>query len=132
VSELTFLIPGAAVPKGSRTMYRGRSVESSKRWPDWHKTVADYAVQERAKQHLPRFEGAIALTVGFFLPKPKRPKHDRHITRPDLDKLVRGICDALTGIIWLDDAQVTVISATKAYADADGPLVLVRVAEVED
>jgi Holliday junction resolvase RusA-like endonuclease len=131
MSELTFLVPGVAVPKGSRSTYRGRSVESSKRWPDWRKTVADYAVEARAKQHLKRFEGPVAVTISVFLPKPQRPKHLRHITRPDLDKLVRGVCDALTGVLWIDDSQVTVLMASKAYADADGPLVVVRVAEVE-
>lgn len=119
------------MPKGSRSVYRGRSVESSKRWPLWRKTVAEYAAAERLKRRFPRFlNGPVSLTVTFYLPKPQRPKHERHVTKPDLDKLVRGVCDALTGIVWTDDAQVNTIMAVKRYVDNEepDPFVLIRVA----
>lgn len=119
------------MPKGSRSIYRGRSVESSKRWPGWKKTVADYAAAERLKRKAERFDyGPVSLTVTFYLPKPQRPKHERHITKPDLDKLVRGVCDALTGIVWADDAQVNTIMAIKRYIDDESPdpFVVIRIA----
>ena len=37
-------------------------------------------------------------------------------TAPDLSKLVRGFEDAVKGILWKDDSQVTAITASKAYA----------------
>lgn len=51
---------------------------------------------------------------GTLLPSaPGRPK-----VKPDLDKLVRAVLDALTDAgVWFDDAQVVGISATKAYCD---------------
>jgi Holliday junction resolvase RusA-like endonuclease len=34
---------------------------------------------------------------------------------PDLDKLVRGVLDALTGRVWADDSQVSSLLARKRY-----------------
>jgi len=42
-------------------------------------------------------------------------------TRPsDLDKLVRAVLDALTGIVWKDDAQVVALKATKVQGVTPG------------
>jgi len=37
------------------------------------------------------------------------------ITNPDLDKLVRAVLDALTGIVYRDDAQVVELEVVKRY-----------------
>jgi Holliday junction resolvase RusA-like endonuclease len=70
--------------------------------------------------------GAIALSVVFIMPRPlshrrkdgttlpSAPRH--HITKPDTTKMLRAIEDALTGIAWIDDAQVIVQTAAKRYA----------------
>jgi crossover junction endodeoxyribonuclease RusA len=34
---------------------------------------------------------------------------------PDVDKLCRAILDALTGLVYVDDAQVAAVNATKRY-----------------
>lgn len=66
--------------------------------------------------------GALALQAEFFLPRPQRVTADEaHVVKPDLDKLLRSCLDALTGIAWLDDAQVTSIVTGKAYASAAEP-----------
>jgi Holliday junction resolvase len=39
---------------------------------------------------------------------------------PDLDKLVRAILDALTGVVWRDDSQVCQIYASKEYDHTPG------------
>jgi crossover junction endodeoxyribonuclease RusA len=49
---------------------------------------------------------------------------------PDLDKLVRCICDALTDAgVWKDDAQVCVLVAAKRYTNGL-PGVLIQIAEL--
>lgn len=49
------------------------------------------------------------------------------IWRYDLDKLVRAVLDALTGVVWRDDNRVTEIRAHKQYvqspSDATGVLI---------
>jgi Holliday junction resolvase RusA-like endonuclease len=45
--------------------------------------------------------------------------------RPDLDKLVRAVMDALTMRVWRDDGQVVAISASKRYSDQPGCTIVV-------
>ena len=41
-----------------------------------------------------------------------------HIQRPDLDNVVKAICDGLNGLAYVDDSQVSSIEARKIW----GPL----------
>jgi Holliday junction resolvase RusA-like endonuclease len=58
------------------------------------------------------------LTVTFHLPRPATlpQKIRQHVKLPDLDKLVRCVADALTGVLYLDDKQVVDLHARKCYA----------------
>ena len=38
-----------------------------------------------------------------------------HTKKPDIDKLVRLVLDALTGIAYVDDSQVVLLYAEKSY-----------------
>lgn len=40
-------------------------------------------------------------------------------TRPDIDKLTRAALDALTGVLFKDDAQVARLEVWKTYVDED-------------
>lgn len=40
----------------------------------------------------------------------------RPLTHPDVDKLLRATFDALTGVVWHDDAQVVCATTAKRYA----------------
>ena len=64
-------------------------------------------------------EGPVSLEVAFYLPRPKSaPKSvQQPAKKPDLDKLVRAVCDALTAAgVWRDDSQVVRLTATKTFA----------------
>jgi crossover junction endodeoxyribonuclease RusA len=43
-----------------------------------------------------------------------------HITKPDTTKLVRAAEDGATGILWADDSQICLQSASKLYSDRPG------------
>lgn len=91
----------------------------------WAATVAE-AAQEAKKLHgCGIIGGAVKLQLMFYLPRPKSlPKRVIHATkRPDLDKMIRSVKDALTGVFYLDDAQVTNLQAGKQYADQPGVIV---------
>lgn len=45
--------------------------------------------------------------------------------KPDLDNLVKALKDALTGIVWKDDAQIVSLCARKTYGDR--PAIYVKV-----
>ena len=62
----------------------------------------------------------VTLTLTVYLPKPKSVKRELPYVRPDLDKLERLIMDALTGICYRDDAQVTDKHSRKRYAVMPG------------
>lgn len=51
-------------------------------------------------------------------------EHDRRINglhrptvKPDTDNYIKAFLDAMTGVIWKDDAQIVDLSAHKYYAD---------------
>lgn len=46
--------------------------------------------------------------------KPNAPAN--HTQKPDLDKLLRCVKDALTGIVYVDDSQVVSVSCQKEWA----------------
>ena len=82
--------------------------------------------------------GALTMSVTFVLPRPKSaPK--RRIwpeVKPDLDKLVRALCDALTQCgAWGDDAQLIHLNAVKRYVGTSDvlnvPGVVVDIGPVE-
>jgi Holliday junction resolvase RusA-like endonuclease len=65
-------------------------------------------------------EGAIGIEIVFRVKRPKTVKRDLPTVAPDLDKYIRGVLDALTGIAYLDDSQVIDIKAEKVYSDTPG------------
>ena len=46
-------------------------------------------------------------------------------SRPDLDNLVKLVCDALNTIVWLDDAQIVLLTAIKRYGDIPSVSIIV-------
>jgi crossover junction endodeoxyribonuclease RusA len=89
-------------------------------------------------------EGAVQLLLGFQLPRPtshygtgrnagqvRRSAPDWPTVAPDLDKLTRLICDAITDAgLYKDDSQVCFIVTAKKYTTGT-PGVFIRVSEME-
>ena len=77
--------------------------------------VALAAMRDLGMEPIPAKQ-AVSLTAKFYFQRPKSKKKDAAMTvRPDLDKIVRSTFDALTGIVFGDDSQVTELTATKIY-----------------
>jgi Holliday junction resolvase RusA-like endonuclease len=98
--------------------------DSAKKGAPWRRQVAQAAGEAMNGAGL--LDGALSLTVRFWVPRPKghygarglRPSAPVYpTTRPDVTKLLRAIEDACTGIVWRDDAQVVVQHAIKAYGE---------------
>ena len=70
--------------------------------------------------------GPVALSVDFYLPKPKRTKRTMPCVKPDLDKLVRAIGDGLAQVVYIDDGQIVEIAARKHYGDPARAEILVE------
>jgi Holliday junction resolvase RusA-like endonuclease len=89
------------------------TVHQSKGLKAWERAVKK-AAKKAHKDGKPS-KSPFQLSCKFMLPKPKTSKRVFPTVRPDLDKLVRAIADALTGVFWDDDSQVTGLSAAKFY-----------------
>ncbi len=106
-----------AVPVGGGGRFRHIST-GSRGLAFWRQRIADAA--QAAMGDRPLLEGPLALSVVFSLQRPKsRPKKHRWPDRrPDLSKLLRAVEDALSGVVYADDAQVCQLFVSKRYAGA--------------
>lgn len=120
-TTVEFFVAGKAAPQGSkRHVGNGRMIESSKALGPWREHVAWAAQHAMAGRTL--ISGAIVLTADFALPRIQaiRKTTPAHTKKPDLDKLIRALGDALTGVIYVDDAQIVSYGNTrKRYAEID-------------
>lgn len=73
--------------------------------------------------------GAFTVDVQFVFQRPKTHYKKNmsdlrieapvnHDQRPDIDKLQRAVLDALTGVLWRDDCQVSHVLAGKVWSDS--------------
>lgn len=106
---------------------------------DWRITASHAASQAMAAAQLPferpLLDGPLEVSMVFRMPrlashrrsngelKPNAPA--RPPVRPDVLKLARGTEDALTGIVWRDDAQIVIERLEKVYADQPGATIKV-------
>jgi Holliday junction resolvase RusA-like endonuclease len=147
IRELNFTVVGVAQTKGSARGFVVAGKNSGKaraiitndnpKAKGWQQTIANCASLElrRAEHAGLHFSGGVALDVTFYLPRPKRLLKKKwaavdvaHITRPDADKALRVVKDALSKVVWNDDAQVTDVVARKRYCAAgEFPRVVIRV-----
>jgi crossover junction endodeoxyribonuclease RusA len=127
MSAISFFIHGMPVPQGSKRVIRGNLIEmADARLRSWRQDVAAISSQQM-QGHLP-WQGPVMVTLSFYLPRPKahygtgrnaerlKPQAPTYpSTHPDIDKLIRSVLDAMTGIVFHDDRQVVVIQAGKYY-----------------
>lgn len=133
-TELTVSIDGLPAPQGSkRHVGNGRMIEASSKVGPWREAVG-LAVSRRFEQtdDFTRFTEPVQVDVVYYLPRGKTIKRIWPSVPPDLDKLDRGLFDALTlAGVWVDDALVIRSTSTKTYADDRGPGALVKITLME-
>ena len=86
----------------------------------WRQEVAKAAAG--AVEHLIPRGTAVYVGIRFQFAPPKSWRNGQCYkpTRPDLDKLVRAVLDAMTGIVYEDDAQVAEVNAEKIFEYPEG------------
>jgi Holliday junction resolvase RusA-like endonuclease len=75
---------------------------------------------QRQHNNEPFFEGPLFMEVTFFMPIPKtRLRYVKsgatHSIKPDLDNMIKYICDVSNKVIYHDDAAIVHIIAKKVY-----------------
>ena len=80
-----------------------------------------------ADKHVP-----VSITFDFYIAKPKSvsKKRTEHVVKPDLSKLIRSTEDAMTGVIYSDDAQIIAFNTRKHYGSPER--VVIAVVALED
>jgi len=136
-----FFVGGEPQPKGStRAFYvkkldRVVTTNSNRNTKQWQLRIAMEA--QRANEcrkvsfYSPDKCYGYEVETSFIFQRPKSlpKKVSLNTKRPDLDKLIRAVLDALANVIIPDDAQVISISSKKRYADGSempGAEILVR------
>ena len=134
---LDIFVPGTPVAKGSTHAFAHKTTgkiitmqTNAKRQKPWASLIAFTA--KEAIDGGP-VDGPVSIDIRFTLRRPKNhygtgknatllktsaPQH--HTKAPDIDKLLRCVLDALTGVVWHDDSQVWHVNAVKGYGHTEG------------
>lgn len=103
-------------------------VDANPRVKAWQKTVRAAAEKAMKREGQEIMTGPLQVCMVFWLTKPKTVTRELPTARPDVLKLARAAEDALTGVVWKDDAQITEEAIEKKYGDPAG--VLIQVTEL--
>lgn len=134
--ELT--VYGVAQPQGNKTAFvrggkavltEGRRPESRAAFASWRQAVATAARDWQEANQAALLDEPLAVSIAFWLPRPpsipkKRQWPDR---KPDLDKLVRSVLDAVTGVRISDDSRVVALAASKHYVHDFPPHAIIAI-----
>lgn len=125
-SVIAFVVHGHPEPAGSK-----RSVPMGQRWgvidanpksKGWKLIVEQVAGEVMAGR--PLLQGALELRLTFYVQRPKGHHGKKGLlpsapaypmVKPDVLKLARGVEDALTGVVYRDDAQIVDEVLAKRY-----------------
>jgi len=118
---IEFSIDGIPVPQGSMRAIsiNGRARvfhNSDKKLRIWRSAVAQAAAM--ALDGNPGYDEPVNVWMEFRLPRPPSTRREAPSVKPDLDKLIRAVLDALeqSGVIK-NDSRVCHITAQKSYAE---------------
>lgn len=129
-------VPGVPAPQGSKD-YKGKRANGSAILTESSKGVGPWRERVALAAHghgFPLLTGLpVLMTLEFVMPRPASTPKRRTppaIKRPDADKLERAVLDALTGIAFADDSQVTTTYRHKRLAEiGETPGVWIAVTE---
>ena len=123
---MKIVIPGTPVPQlRPRAVRMGKGIRmyDPKKVKDYKKYVASVAKQEWKQEPL---ESALTVSIDVYRDiqksgskKNKQMKEDKIIlptNKPDITNYVKGIEDALNGIVYADDSQIVELIARKFYS----------------
>jgi Holliday junction resolvase RusA-like endonuclease len=130
--DVAFTVFGAAEPTGSKLPGRRKDGklfvrDDNPNAAEWKRRVAGEAGKAMGGREL--LAGPLRMRLTFVVVRPgghftskgalsaegrRRPYPDK---RPDLTKLIRGVEDAMTSVVWRDDEQVVQQEASKVYGE---------------
>jgi Holliday junction resolvase RusA-like endonuclease len=124
-----------AFPIKSKGQFTGRTVvtDANKNSKPWKDSIARDAA--KAMDNRPLFNGPLIVEFTFFVARPKGHFGKRGLSpsappfpavKPDVLKLARAVEDALSGIVYRDDAQIVAETLLKEYGEPERVEITVR------
>lgn len=131
VDAVSFFVAGVPIPQGAASafIHGNRAIVTTTKKKGLTAWRGD--IRTEAQRHITElFEGPIAVELDFIMPRPKsmakRNRRPWNTKAPDIDKLLRASLDAMTGVVFRDDASVSQVFVRKITA-AEGEQSGVRV-----
>ena len=126
MEAFTFTVAGMApAPQGSKNwLPNGAMKESCKNVKPWRYLVSQAAIATG----VPLIRGPVSMSVVFLFQRPKghygakglKPSAPRfHMVKPDGSKLLRSTEDALSKLLYEDDARIVMGTFHKRYCIGD-------------
>lgn len=126
-----FTVPQKPQGKGRGRAFRvgkGVRIRTPDKTRNYEALIADMAAEEMDGR--PMLQGPLALELVATFPRSKHlariskrtsnpiasPRAIPYTGKPDLDNIIKAICDACNGVVFKDDSQVVRITACKEYA----------------
>lgn len=139
---ICFTVSGKPVPQGSMSAFpymrdNGKmgvrmTHKKASALDKWREEIRNKFIAQNVDGfYAPKGEGVV-LTLVFALQRSKSNKDKNPVKKiGDLDKFVRAVNDALTGVAYEDDCQVLEINATKLFTTHDtGPYTTIMINKV--
>lgn len=128
MSVITFIVPGVPVGKGrprfarQGAFVRAFTPEKTASYENLVKLAAAGAMAGRVPM-----DGAADVSIALYVTPPASWSQKKQraalagevmpTSKPDMDNVVKGIFDAMNGIVWQDDKQVVSLRVWKRYSD---------------
>ena len=120
MNEINFTVRGPPVP-WKRARRRGKQYYTDDKVANQKDLVALACRAARDSREL--WSGPVVMRMIFCIPMPKSwsdkkktAKHLKpHTQKPDGDNLAKLVCDALNGVLYVDDAQVCSVMVHKVW-----------------
>ena len=127
--SVTFTVPGKPIAKGRPRFGNGRAFTPQTT------VTAEAVIKLAAMEHFAEpISGPVRVSVTAYFSLPQSwPKTRRatligrpHTQRPDADNIVKTVTDALNGVAYDDDGQISELRVRKLWAEHAETVVLVQ------
>jgi crossover junction endodeoxyribonuclease RusA len=134
--RISFICYSRAAPQGSKSYIgNGRMIESSQRVKPFRSDLQGIAIDATPVDWDLGLEYHLKVDFHFLRPKSHftskgaltkaAPLFPTGRQIGDTDKLIRSVCDSLTGICFFDDSQVVDITAKKRFHSRDQVIITI-------
>lgn len=140
LQRLDITISGDPVGKGRPRFVRATGRTYTPENTAKYENLVRVTFATKYPDHVP-IDTAVSLTIRAYFKIPESwPKYKKQEARdggtmktskPDIDNIIKSICDGLNGVAWTDDARIAMISASKYYSDQPRVVVMITYDEEE-